>query len=250
MAIDHSLEEMDYLFGFRFTDNFAFINHYLSIAIRKHNIETKKFKMVCVNLHPTQEGCSDKHYEDVLSIYIKYTKADIETLNAIKDHSKRFDYYLGLLERGYNMAIKEGYDAEIPFSLLFALNQRFRDNNYKNEWLWKKKMMRKDDMYLFFNARYTSFDISMELTVMDAKKTKVLCSGIIAKMVPFYQSFAKSFRKLVFTETEIVILDFIDKPFASIDTETLKRGQIDIALCDDFRNNMAMTEKEIADITW
>lgn len=112
-------------------------------------------------------------------------------------------------------------------------------------------MLREDDTYLFFYIHFSSFDIRMTLTVMDKKKTIVKCADTICQMNPWYDFFWKSFRKLTFTDTEIILMDFIAHPFLSIDRKALCEGNIRVTFLDeDYIEHILEDQNIIKKITW
>ena len=111
--------------------------------------------------------------------------------------------------------------------------------------------MREDDIYIFFNVRYSSFDLKMNMIVTDRKKSVVKCVGTVFQMTPFYDYFWSSFRKLLVADDEIVILDFLDHPFMTIDRQKLRNGEICTTLLNEAAiESMVSWQKEIKDITW
>ena len=247
---DSEINKIDSDFYKRFYYNPSFILDFLSKSVRKYKIETGIYNMIGITLHPTKEGCNPKIINNVLEIYIKFTKEDINKFKNLLDHKKRYDSYLELLERGYHVGINEGH-TEIPLKNLLVLHQQFRNRGYNYEWLWKKKLIREEDTYLFFNAKYTSFEIRMELSVMDAQKSRIKCSGVIVTLTPWLDFFTKSFRKLVINSDKIMVYDFVDSPFCSIEMEELKRGKIKVMILDEYlKQTYAQKQELIKEITW
>ena len=91
----------------------------------------------------------------------------------------------------------------------------------------------------------------MELTVMDKKKSQIKCKCIIFQCIPYLLFFWDSFRKLLVTETEIILLDFLDHSFMTIDRQKLRNGEICTMLLNEAAiESMESWQKEIKDITW
>ena len=86
---------------------------------------------------------------------------------------------------------------------------------------------------------------------MDKKKTIVKCADTICQMNPWYDFLGKSFRKLTFTDTEIILMDFIDFPFLSIDRKALCEGKIRVTFLDeDYIEHILEDQNIIKKITW
>ena len=250
LSPDYEYEKSEHEFRVRFLSNVQFINSYFDGLVKKLNIVTSTYTMLAIILHPSREGCEEWKCAKSLSVYIRYNKEDIAYLNTLTDLFERFEYYLSLYEKGYRIAIASGYN-EIPLDALLQIHEQFRKEGYENKWLWKKKMLREDDIYIFFNVRYSSFDLKMNMIVMDRKKSVVKCVGTVFQMTPFYDYFWSSFRKLLVADDEIVILDFLDHPFMTIDRQKLRNGEICTTLLNEAAiDSIESWQKEIKDITW
>lgn len=250
LSLDYEYENIDKQFCTKLFYNVQFLNNYLGGCVRKLKAKTTGYTMLSINLHPTEDSCEFSDYTKSLQVNIRFTQDDISYLKTLKNLPERFDYYLSLYERGYRRAIEEGY-TEIPLDRLLHIHEQFRSEGYNNSWLWKKKLLREDDTYLFFYIHFSSFDIRMTLTVMDKKKTIVKCADTICQMNPWYDFFWKSFRKLTFTDTEIILMDFIDYPFLSIDRKALCEGKISVTLLDqDYIKHILEDQNIIKKITW
>lgn len=250
LSPDYEYENIDKQFRTRLFYNVQFLNNYLGGCVRKLKAETSGYTMLSINLHPTEESCEFSDNTKSLQVNIRFTRDDISYLKTLRNLPERFDYYLSLYERGYRRAIEEGY-TEIPLDRLLHIHEQFRSEGYNNSWLWKKKLLREDDTYLFFYIHFSSFDLRMTLTVMDKKKTIVKCADTICQMNPWYDFFWKSFRKLTFTDTEIILMDFIDYPFLSIDRKALCEGKISVTFLDqDYIKHILEDHNIIKKITW
>ena len=149
LSPDYEYEKSEHEFRVRFLSNVQFINSYLNGLVKKLNIVTSTYTMLAIILHPSQEGCEEWKCAKSLSVYIRYNKEDIAYLNTLTDLFERFEYYLSLYEKGYRIAIASGYN-EIPLDALLQIHEQFRKDGYENKWLWKKKLLREDDIYISF----------------------------------------------------------------------------------------------------
>lgn len=225
LTADDEFGKIDDSFYERIYHNVEFICRFIDVEIRKLKIETERYNMIGIILHPSKEGCDERYIANVLEVYVLFTEEDIKQLSTLSYLPQRYEYYLSLLERGYRVAINCGH-TEIPLNALLQIHQQFRERGYKCEWLWKKKLLRKDNMYLFFNVHFTTFYLSMELTVMDKRKTKVRCCETLTKMMPYLYVFRPLFRNLEIMENEIVITDWLDEVYLSIDRHALQKDNI------------------------
>lgn len=139
MNIRYIALHMDHDSGYKdpFRDNFnlesRFVSNYLSIQIRKLKIETDgTFNMISVipsiDIADICRIVGEKTLRARVSFNKQAYKQMIET--------ERYEYYLKLLEDGYRIC--EQYK-KLPLNQLLTLHQNFRDNDYRNEWLHKKK---------------------------------------------------------------------------------------------------------------
>lgn len=247
---DDEFRKIDYLFYKRCYYGLWFISYYLSSGISKLKVETDHYNRLSIELHPSKEGCEEMFSTNVLVAYVRFREDELKHFNSLTEMSQRYEFFLSLYERGFRMAISCGY-TEIPIVALHEAQQRFREDGYKNEWIWKKKLLREDDMYLFFKVHFTFSYISMELIVMDKKKTRVRCQKEILRTITFYDSFWGYFRKLEIGEDDIIINDFINKPFLTIDRKELRKNNIIVTYHDDFFIKGQKSNKELIDeMTW
>ena len=236
--------------AFIFESNVRFICNYLSKTVRKLKIETGAYKMLSINLTPLEDSVEIHDWDQVLSIKIHFAPKDKEHFLSLTKLEDRFEYFLSLLEQGYQMAVDAGY-SEICIDKLLQLHETFRSGNYKNEWLWKKKQIKDKGIYIFFNCYFTTFDFKLVLDVYDLKKTKKICSGVIMQTLPDEICYDKDFRNLVITDDKIIILDFLNYPNFCINIQELVQGQV-ISCCvnKDTAELLEKASKKIAEITW
>ena len=159
-------------FAYHFILNSRFIANYLSKAIRKYKIENNiGINMLSVRLTPDENHIKIWECDCTLEVYLHFTKEDMEKLLLVKNRQERFDAYLELYERAYRYAREQGF--EVGQDTLLALHREFRENGYRNEWLWKKKLFREHDLYVFFKCAFTTTDFTLSIEVLNAKKNVV-----------------------------------------------------------------------------
>jgi len=234
--------------GSRFLWNRFFITHYLSKAIRKCKIETNGFNMFLINLNP-KDLCIRYNVYDrsdtVLRTYMPFTKEDLWKFSSLTKQEDRYEYYLELLENGYMYALSQGY--EFGQDKLLELHHKFREGGYKNEWLWKKKLFRDKDMYVFFKCALTTFKFTLTLEVYNAKQTQCLLKEVIFRTAPDSLLYDKDIRNLVIDDGKMTITDFLCHPLLSIDINDLSRAVLTI---DGHGHQLKCNTELIERITW
>ena len=220
----------DRRFAYNFTSNCRFIANYLSKAIRKYKIENNYgIRMLCVTLTPDRDNVKIHECDCVLKVFLHFTKKEMESLLSLTSKEDRYEAYLELYERGYNYAEKQGYN--IGQDTLLSLHREFREKNYKNEWLWKKKLFRELDLYVFFQCSFTSVDFTLSIVVYNAKKSMMKLKEVLLRTYPDEICYDKDIRHLVYSDDKLTISDFLDHPFLSINLDALKNGVLSVDNC-------------------
>lgn len=234
-------------FAYHFTSNCRFIANYLSKAIRKYKIENSiGITMLSVTLTPDENHIKINEGDCVLKVFLHFTKKDMERLLLLKRYEERFDAYLALYERGYEYARMQGY--EIGQDTLMSLHHDFRENDYKNEWLWKKKLFREFDLYVFLQCAFTTIDFTLSIEVLNAKKNVVKLKKTLLRTYPDEICYDKDFRHIIINENQIIITDFLDHPFLSINIDKLRNGILSV---DDYGHDLLHKyDDEIKLIEW
>jgi len=232
--------------SFSFSFNTRFIENYLSRAVRKYKIETGQYNLFIVTLTPYEQRIKFYEYSKCVETYLQFTKEDLHQYLSIQSLENRYEYYLELLRQGYMYAFDSDYNFQ-P-NILLSLHQQFRENGYKNEWLWKKKLFRELDLYLFFKCAFTSFDFTLSIEVYDAKQRQCKLNKVIFRTGPDEIFFSKNIRNLIVDKDNIIITDFLDYPFLSISLNDLCKGIIRV---NDYGNNLLLRYQNLINkITW
>lgn len=234
-------------FAYNFSSNCRFIANYLSKAIRKYKIENNiGIRMLSVTLTPDENHIKILECDCVLKVFLHYTKEDMEKLLLLKKREERFDAYLKLYERGYEYARTQGF--EVGQDTLLSLHHDFRENGYRNEWLWKKKLFRELDLYVFFQCAFTTIDFTLSIEVFNAKKNVMKLKEVLFRTYPDEICYDKDFRNIIFNENHIIITDFLDHPFLSISIDDLRHGILSI---QDYGHDLLHKyDDEIKQIEW
>ena len=214
---------------YRFDFNTSFICNYLSKEVRKLNIAGDgTYKMISVRINNNLSGCrltygSDN--PDVLSVLLPVSEQEQRWYNNTTDIVERSEFYLGLLEKGYTLASDF---KTIPINSLLQLHDKFRENNYKNEWVWNKKLIRDYGIYIIFKCHYTTFDFRLEMEVYDTKQTVLLTKGIVLQTGPDELFFDKEFRKIDVFDRKLIITDFLNQKNFEFDLHQLSEGVFNV----------------------
>lgn len=143
----------------------------------------------------------------------------------LSDGVERYEQYLSLLEEGYRAS---GCLNEEPIGQLLQLHQPFRENGYRNEWLFKKKPVREFGIYLYFKCYFTSFEFRLELEVYDLKQTRLITKGVVMRIGPDEIFYDKDFRSISIDKGELTVLNFLSHPSFSFDLSRLAAGEFHV----------------------
>lgn len=224
LNIDHPIYSgfTDEQFIFEFNKNTEFIRNYISKAIRKYHYETDgTFNMLLVNLCTGDGGCKILKVFSTLDIRLVVLPDEVEKYLKMTDPVAKYEYYLSLLERGYRQAKTF---KPLPINELLEIHQQFREQGYKNEWLFKKVRITPFNMVLYFKCYFTTSEFRLELEAYDIKTKALISSGIIKETSPHELCFEKSFKKIMIDNNKLTILDFISKPAFEIDLDKIRQG--------------------------
>lgn len=214
---------------YKFDFNARFICNYLSKEVRKLNIAGDgTYKMISVRINNNLSDCRltyGSDHPDVLSVLLPVSEQEQRWYNNATDIIERYEFYLGLLEKGYILASDF---KTIPVNSLLQLHDKFRENNYKNEWVWKKKLIRDYGIYIIFKCYFTTFDFRLEMEVYDTKQNVLLTKGIVLQTGPDELFFDKEFRKIKILDGKLIITDFLDKDNFEFDLYQLSIGVFNI----------------------
>ena len=214
-----------YKFGF----NVRFICNYLSKEVRKLNVAGDgTYKMISVRLRNASPDCLLTYgtdNPDVLSVFLSISEDEQKQYNQTTSTEERSEFYLELLEKAYVFAASF---KEIPLDFLLELHDKFRENNYKNEWVWKKKYISDYGIYIFFKCYFTTFDFRLEVEVYNTKQTVLLTKGVVLRTGPDEIFYDKEFRRIEIADGKLIIKDFLDKDNFEFDLYQLSIGEFNV----------------------
>lgn len=217
---------IDYDSGYKdpFRDNFnlnaRFVSNYLSVQIRKLKIQTDgTFNMISVAPSKDIKHVCRIVGEKSLQTRITFEEDKYEQMTEFE----RYEYYLQLLEEGYGICAQY---KEIPLEQLIYLHQKFRDNNYKNEWLHKKKKFKEHGIEVVLNCVFTSSDFRLVITILDIKTQRELTTGTIIRTLPDEVCFEKLFKDVIIEDNELIITEYQDRPKFKFSLKDIFEGKL------------------------
>lgn len=223
----------DYRYEFKL--HTRFINHYLSIQIRKQKLETDgTYNMISVAPIPNNiEECKIVPLE-VLRVTVPFDKNRYEQIKKTSNH----EYYLELLGEGFKRASKS---KNIPLDSLINLINDFRDNNYKNEWQHKKKKFQEQDIEVILDCKFTSFDFQLIVTINKTSTKERLVSGTLIRTLPDEIYFDKMFKDILVNDENIIITDASDSGRVKIDLKGVLNKKLNFTLLGDKEVNKLLS---------
>ena len=230
-------------FDRKFNYNTWFVSNYLSWHVRKlHLLSDGPYNMFYCNISNGEESVKVTSTAS-LEVTIHVEKNEIENYLNYSSERERFEYYLSLLERGYQLA--SAYH-DIPILDFLRLHQEFRAGDYKNERLFKKKQLRDYGIVIVLNHVLTSYSYNLIVSVYDLHKN-LLGSDSIYETFPDDIFFNKNVRNLIIDKEKIIITDFLDKPQFVCSLNDLSKGIINSVCVDEKTKKYIPNEQNMAE---
>ena len=232
--------------------NARFICNWLCKAVRKMHIETSpQVKMLSFTFSPDETKCRVYNSEGIVDCSLIVTLSDMQRLRRMINLEDRYEFFLSYLERGYKEVLK---NVIIPVDQLLDLHDQFRQNGYRNEWLFKKKMIREYGLYVFLKCYFTTFDFHLEIEAYDLKRTRLIAKGVIFRSFPHELCFDKDFRSIRLDGSKLQVLNFLGISAMEVDLDALAKGLVVVNYIDGYFLNWKEknedTRKAIERITW
>ena len=212
-------KDQDYCWDF----NTNFISDYLSRKVRKLKIDVPEFNMLYITVckQPKLRHQFSSCFKS-LEVYLPFSQEDMDNLTRITNFTERIEAYLSIYEKGYYLANEY---CDIPVGILLGLHQQFREEGYRHEWLFKKKIIKEYGIYVFFKCYFTSIDFRLELEVYNQKQTILLTKGVVLQKLPDWICFGKDFNKGIQIDgNKMYLLDFLEERAFEFDLEQLSNG--------------------------
>lgn len=215
----------DYRYEFKL--HTRFINHFLSIQIRKHKLVTDgTFNMISVAPMPNNiETCEIIPFE-VLKVTVPFNKNRYEQTKMTTNH----EYYLELLEEGFERISKS---KKISLDSLLKLLDDFRKGGYKNEWQHKKKKFKEYDIEVSLDCKFTSFDFQLIVSINKISTREKLVEGTVIRTLPDEIFFDKMFKDIIVNNESIIITDTSDSSRVEMSLKDVLNKKFNFKLIGD-----------------
>ncbi|QRY58010.1 hypothetical protein [Sphingobacterium siyangense] len=212
--------DLDNILRYQFQLRTRFICNFLSRRIREFKVNTsRQYSMISIALLPMgNEIKSTKiKYGDVLAVYLPFDDKKYEESISNEDYT----YYLDLLHQGF---VKASEFTTVPLEILLKLLHDFKEGEYKNEWIHKKKRFKDTDLEVVLRCEFTSNYFQLITIVSQISTKEKLAEGIALRTEPDEVLFDKMFKDILVDDKSIIITDASDSPRVLIDLKDVKRG--------------------------
>lgn len=227
--VDLSCEFGSYLFDpFNFEYNARFITNYITRNIKTSEFAGEsEFEKLTIRLYPEGFEANSSYSRFSKTLYSCITASDEEQLRykSITDPEDRYEYILSVLEKGYNNADPEYH---VPIQQLLDIHNKFRENGYKNEWIWKQIKVKEYSLCIDIICRFTAFDFTLNIEVYDIKHSKPVTGGCVFRMGPKESYFEYLFKKVSVKDSYLYVYDLWGMPKFSFDLQLLSEGSYNV----------------------
>lgn len=183
-----------------------FICNFLSTNIKKLKFQTDgTFNMISITPSNDIKYLCRIVGEKSLQARVSFDEEAFQTMNELET----FEYYLKLLEEGYKIC---NSFKDIPLEYLLKLHQDFRNMNYRNEWLFKKKKFKAQKIEIILICDFTSVDFQLRVKVNNIENNENLIEGVLIRTLPHEVYFDKLFKDVVIKDDDIIITEYSNRP--------------------------------------
>lgn len=198
--------EINELFREKFNLQTRFINNFLSKEIRKIKLELgNDINMISVVPSKNITNICRMVGDKALQVRIPFEEDRFNESSM----NKLFIYYLQLLEKAYDICSTH---LGISLEPLIELHKKFRDNNFENKWIHKKKRFKKYGLEAILNCSFEYDFFRLQLKINSIKDSKELVLGTVIKTLPDEVHFVKLFKDIIIENDYLIITEFQDSP--------------------------------------
>lgn len=233
--------------GHYFTTRASFISSYLRKRLKKDKIDIGYDQLIVYLTQKEPFGITTSNVPnrviefrvqastEMLDGYLKYT--DVE----------KYEFYLRTLEMGYQ-SISSSINQDL--SLLFTYHSDFRNLNYKNTWIMKKKRISSHGLSLFFLADFSSLDFKLVLHVLNSKTKQEIAQKVIFRTFPDVIFYMYNFKYYDFTEKELIVSDSFHDTEITFSYDDLKNGIINNTILNEYTKRHHINDEDIDIFLW
>ena len=230
LGIEYPESENEKDFYSKFRNNTWILCDYLSRHVRKLKLPSDgDYNLLSSSITRGENFLEMSPSCKYLQSGVHVSDEEIQSYLSMRDERDRFEFYFSLLERGYRYAAQSH---DIPVDEFLKLHQQFRDGEYRNECLFKKKMIRDYGIKVLLEHVLTQYAYHLRLTVTDLKGNYIN-SGYIFTTYPSAVCYGYDVRHLLVTDKTLMITDFIDKPQFECQLSDLAAGIIRSVCLDE-----------------
>jgi len=217
----------------RFHINVNFTINYLSRAIRRKRIATdNSYNFIGVRLCREKKADKASNLFKSIIVYEQLTDADWNDYLHSKSVEQRTEFILKWLETGYYRAAQI---KSIPVDTLLSVHEEFRKNDYRNEWLFKKKTIIEFGISVYLKCYLTFFDFRLELEAINKQSGTLVCKGTLFQSPPLEEWYNHLLHEIRITESILEILDSSGFANITVDISRLASGEFNYQYHDNER---------------
>lgn len=192
---------------YEFQKHTNFIGDYFSKAIRKYRYKTDgTYKMI--SIEPTEFGIKPTRLQgfgDVIGVNLPFDIHRYEKIKGTEDCS----YYLELLEQGFKKASEFKL---VPLDILLNLIEEFKKGGCKNEWIYKKKRFKDDDIEIILTCEFTTNYFQLVININQISTKEHLVNGLLIRTEAGVSIHEGMYKDILINPNEIVITDKSNAP--------------------------------------
>lgn len=179
-----------------------FIGNYLRRQLRSLHFEPQGYKRLLI--YACQELPATNHiFNDHLCVCISFDKDKYDKLTKEDLPDSFIEMFLSGIKKAQQTH-------KVPEDFLLNILSDFRNNNYKNEWLFKSKNFKEIGVKAVLNCEMTIEKFSLTLNLFRGKE--IVFSEEILETLPDEICYHYRFKDIVFENNKIKITSWYDQP--------------------------------------
>lgn len=186
-------------YKYKFKKKSRHITYYLVLnCLNKNKFESNKFDTIIISLQLDKSKTPVVTKNKSLDIPLFFDNSYYDSIKNVMD----FRLYVEECIKTALSGIADLYE-EVPTRDLLITLQELKNKNYKNEWLYKKKIDRKDKLLVELNCQLTIDVFKLFLNIH--KGNDIIFNEIVLETDPDDVAFNYRFKDIVFKENKVII---------------------------------------------